>query len=163
MNIRKIAARIIAALFQLPGPVVRYLLPSLTLAVAVGIQALIAQFVPKHTDFPYVFFFMIAIFVTAWFGGYVPGAMACLITMIGIPLAVNPNFRLTSVDPSRLVLLIGVSAAISWVAQSQRKQRELLREANDELEKRVQYRTQELAAAVEAKGQSWPSSVGAYG
>src|ERR1700730_13316088 len=150
MNIRKIAARIIAALFQLPGPVVRYLLPSLTLAVAVGIQALIAQFVPKHTDFPYVFFFMIAIFVTAWFGGYVPGAMACLITMIGISLAVNPNFRLTSVDPSRLVLLIGVSAAISWVAQSQRKQRELLREANDELEKRVQSRTQELAAAVEA-------------
>ena len=95
-------------------------------------------------------FFLVAILVTAWFGGYVPGVIACLITMIGIPLAATPGFKLSSVDPSRLVLLIGISAVISLVAQSQRKKREQLREANDELERRVRSRTQELATTVEA-------------
>ena len=102
---------------------------------------------PRASDFPYVFFYLIAIFVTAWFGGYVPGASTCLITMVGIPLLATPGFRLTSVDPSRLILLIGVSLLISLVAQSQRKKREQLREANDELDRRVQDRTQELAQA----------------
>ena len=150
MHIRKMAARIFESLFQRLGPVARYLLPFLTMASAIGIQFLISLFVPKHTDFPYVFFFLIAISVTAWFGGYVPGALACLITMVGIPLAVAPGFQLKNVDPSRLVLLIGFSLAISLVAQSQRKKREQLREAKDELERRVQDRTQALATAVKA-------------
>ncbi len=150
MNIRKLAQRALAALFQQPGPVARYLLPFVTIAAAIGVQFLIAQFVPKQVDFPYVLFFLLAIFVTAWFGGYVPGALACLITMIGLPLAVTREFRWKSVDPTRLVLLIGISAAISLVAQSQRKKREQLREANDELEGRVQSRTQELATTVKA-------------
>jgi len=150
MHTRKIGARIYKALFQQPGPLARYLLPFLTVAATIGVQGLIALFVPKQVDFPYVLLFLIAIFVTAWFGGYVPGALACLITMVGLPLAVTPGFRLTSIDPTRLVLLIGVSVAISWVAQSQRRKRELLREANDVLEERVEGRTRELAAAVAA-------------
>jgi signal transduction histidine kinase/CheY-like chemotaxis protein len=70
--------------------------------------------------------------------------------MIGIPLLATPGFRLRSVDPNRLILLIGISALVSLVAQSQRKKRDQLREANDELDRRVQIRTQELARAVEA-------------
>ena len=54
--------------------------------------------------------------MTAWFGGYVPGALTCLITMVGIPLLATPGFRLRSVDPSRLILLIGVSVLVSLVA-----------------------------------------------
>ena len=88
--------------------------------------------------------------MTAWIGGYVPGALTCLITMVGIPLLATPGFRLTSVDPSRLILLIGVSVLISLVAQSQRKKRDQLREANDQLDRRVQARTQELGQAVDA-------------
>jgi signal transduction histidine kinase/CheY-like chemotaxis protein len=122
----------------------------ITLVFAIAIQFALAVFVPKNSDFPYVFFYLIAIFVTAWFGGYVPGALTCLITMIGIPLLATPGFRLRSVDPNRLILLIGISALVSLVAQSQRKKRDQLREANDELDRRVQIRTQELARAVEA-------------
>ncbi len=140
----KILTRIIDTLFIRPGPIVRYLLPFVTLLAAIGIQATIALFVPKHVDFPYVFFFLFAIFVTAWFGGYVPGAMTCLITMVGIPLLATPGFRLRSTDPSRLALLIGVSLLVSLVAHSQRKKRQQLREANEELDRRVQSRTREL-------------------
>jgi PAS domain S-box-containing protein len=150
MRIRRIARRVFDAVFQQPGPVVRYSLPFLMIAVALGIQFVVAQFVPKHADFPYVFFYLIAIFVTAWFGGYVPGAIGCLITMVGLPMLVVRSFRLIHVDPSRFILLVGVSLVISLVAQSQRKQRALLRQANSELDERVRMRTRELAQAVEA-------------
>jgi PAS domain S-box-containing protein len=144
MRVPRNFKRFFESLLKQPGPVVRYLLPFVTLFVSICIQAAISVFVPKNSDFPYVFFFLIAIFVTAWFGGYVPGALTCLITMVGIPLLATPGFRVASVDPSRLVLLIGISALVSLVAQSQRKKRDQLREANDELDRRVQIRTQEL-------------------
>src|SRR5580658_7782625 len=117
-------------LWKQPGAVVRYLLPFLAITIVLATQATVAQFVPKTVDFPYVFFYLIAIFATAWFGGYGPGAIVCLITMIGIPLAAVPGFRLTKVDPSRLIMLLGLSALVSQVAHSQRKKRQQLRDAN---------------------------------
>src|ERR1700733_9368804 len=150
MRSPKSVARFFESLLKQPGPVVRYLLPFVTLFVAICIQATIALFVGKNSDFPFVFFFLFAIFVTAWIGGYVPGVLTCLITMVGIPLLATPGFRITSVDPSRLVLLTGVSVLVSLVANSQRKKRDQLRQANDQLDQRVQARTQELAQAVEA-------------
>jgi signal transduction histidine kinase/CheY-like chemotaxis protein len=148
MRSPKSVAQFLESLLKQPGPVIRYLLPFGTLAIAICIQATIALFVPKNVDFPYVFFFLFAIFVTAWIGGYVPGALTCLVTMIGIPLLATPGFRLKSVDPSRLILLIGVSVLVSLVAQSQRKKRDQLREANDQLDRRVQARTQELESEI---------------
>src|SRR5271170_4021162 len=148
MRSPKSVARFFESLLKQPGPVVRYLLPFVTLLIAICIQATIALFVGKNSDFPFVFFFLFAIFVTAWIGGYVPGALTCLITMVGIPLLATPGFRLTKVDPSRLILLIGVSVLVSLVAQSQRKKRDQLREANDELDRRVQMRTQELESEI---------------
>ena len=150
MRIRGLAKRIYDGIFHQPGPVVRYLLPLLMITAAIVVQMVIARFVPKKADFPYVFFYLIAISVTAWFGGYVPGAIASLITMVGLPMLTNRAFKLGQVDPSRLCLLIGMSLLISLVAQSQRKQRALLRKANSELDERVKARTQELAYAVEA-------------
>jgi PAS domain S-box-containing protein len=150
MRSPKRVTRFFEGLLKQPSPLVRYLLPFVAIAVVLITQFGVAHFVPKSADFPYVFFYLIAIFATAWVGGYGPGAITCLITMIGIPLVAVPGFRLTSVDPSRLVLLVGVSALVSLVAQSQRKKQEQLRDANDELDKRVQHRTQELARVVKA-------------
>src|SRR5271169_3826165 len=104
MHAPKSVTRFLENLLKQPGPIVRYVMPFGTLAIAICIQALIALFVGKNSDFPYVFFFLFAIFATAWFGGYVPGAITCLITMVGIPLLATPGFRIKSVDPSRLVL-----------------------------------------------------------
>ena len=129
---------------------VRYSLPVLTILVALLLQGGLALVVPKEKDFPYTFFYLIAVFVSAWFGGFVPGAIACALIMVGLPLAATPGFRLTSLDLSRFGLLVGVSLLVSWVARGQRKSRDALRAANDELDSRIQSRTQELANAVEA-------------
>jgi signal transduction histidine kinase/ActR/RegA family two-component response regulator len=144
----KSVARFFETFLKQPGPVVRYLLPFATLLIAICIHAAIAQFVSKNVDFPYVFFYLIAVFATAWIGGYVPGVLTCLTVMVGIPLLATPGFRISRTDPSRLVLLMGVSALVSLVANSQRKKRDQLRDANDELDRRVQIRTLELELEV---------------
>ena len=150
MRSPKRVTRFFESLLKQPSPTVRYLLPFVAIGVVLVTQFGVAFFVPKGADFPYVFFYLIAIFATAWVRGYGPGAITCLVTMIGIPLVAVPGFRLASVDRSRLILLVGVSALVSLVAQSQRKKREQLREANDELDRRVQSRTEELARVVKA-------------
>jgi signal transduction histidine kinase/ActR/RegA family two-component response regulator len=128
----------------------RYALPFLGVFAALLMQGALALVLPKGTDFPYAFFYLIAVFVTAWFGGYVPGAIACIATMVGIPLVAIPGFRLATLDLSRLGLLLGVSLLVSAVADAQRRRRQALRKANDELDRRVQSRTLDLVRAVEA-------------
>jgi signal transduction histidine kinase/ActR/RegA family two-component response regulator len=121
-----------------------------TIGLAVCLQTLLTAILRKGQDFPFAFFYLIAVFVTAWSGGYLPGAIACLITMIGIPLAAVPGFQLVNLDLNRLILLLSVSLAVSGAASAQRRRREILRQANDELDKRVQSRTLDLARSVEA-------------
>ena len=129
---------------------VQYLFPFIAIAIALSSHALVALMVPKEKDFPFAFFYMIAVFAVAWLGGYAPGVIACLLTMVALPFAAVPGFRLTSVDPSRLTIFIVISLLISWVAYVQRRMRGALRHSNEELDKRVQSRTQDLARTVTA-------------
>ena len=127
----------------------RYLLPFLAVAAALGTQLAVASILPKGVDFPFVLVYLTALFAVAWFGGYVPGAMACLLTLVGLPLAATPGFRFTGAVAGQLALVLTLSLVISLVAQTQRRKREVLIHA-DELDRRVQSRTAELAQAVEA-------------
>ena len=124
----------------------RYLLPVIGIVVALLVGAGLSLILPKAYDFPSALLFLVAIFVVAWFGGYAPGAIACVLTM-SLPLLGKSGSKL---DFGRLGLLIAISALISWVAQTQRRSRMILRQANDELDKRVQSRTEDLGQAVQA-------------
>lgn len=126
-----------------------YVLPFVAVGAALVSQILVSWMLPKGINFPFVVLYLTAICVTAWFGGYVPGVMACLLTMVGLPFALTPNFRLASVAPGQVILVLILSLVISLVAQTQRRKREVLIHA-DELDKRVRERTAELAQAVEA-------------
>ena len=129
--------------------VLRYALPFFAILAALLGQGILQRIVPREIDFPYAFFYLIATFVSAWYGGYVPGALACLITMVGLPLTAVHFSRMPSVDVSRLTLFIGISLLISRIADAQRRAQEVLRRNNDELDLRVQARTSELNLAVE--------------
>ena len=124
----------------------RYLLPVIGIVIALLVGAGLSLILPKAYDFPSALLFLVAIFVVAWFGGYAPGAIACVLTM-SLPLLGKSGSKL---DFGRLGLLIAISALISWVAQTQRRSRMILRQANDELDKRVQSRTEDLGQAVQA-------------
>jgi signal transduction histidine kinase/CheY-like chemotaxis protein len=142
--------------FDLPGqwkqrgsPLARYLLPFVAVGAALASQIAISWMLPKGVDFPFVVLYLTAICLAAWFGGYVPGVIACLLTMVGLPFALQPGFKLSSVAPGQVTLVLILSLVISLVAQTQRRKREVLIHA-DELDRRVRERTAELAQAVEA-------------
>jgi signal transduction histidine kinase/CheY-like chemotaxis protein len=128
------------------SPLRRALLPAAAIATALACQGVLQLLLPKGNDFPYAFLYLIAIFAVAWWGGYLPGVMACLLTMVMLPWAVSHH--LPAVDPSRLIMLLAVSLGISGVADAQRRIREALRRANDELDLRVQERTKDLESEV---------------
>ena len=54
--------------------------PYLSILAALLAQGAVSLVVPKGIDFPYAFFYLIAVFAVAWFGGYAPGVVACLLT-----------------------------------------------------------------------------------
>ena len=127
----------------------RYLLPVIGIVTALLAAGGLSFILPKAYDFPSALLFLVAIFVVAWFGGYGPGAIGCVLTM-SLPLFTKHGFQLAKLDFGRLGLLIALSFLISWVAQTQRRSRIILRQANDELDKRVHSRTEDLAHAVQA-------------
>lgn len=128
---------------------VRYLMPFGAIALALLLQIGVASVLPKGFDFPYPFFYLIAAFATAWFGGYWPGVIACLITMVGLPLAGNHALHMAAVDLSRLFVFILISLSISRLADGQRHARDILSDANDVLDKRVKGSREDLAQAIE--------------
>jgi signal transduction histidine kinase/ActR/RegA family two-component response regulator len=132
------------------SPIIRYILPFAAILAAMLVQFAVALVVPKHADFPYAFFYLIGIFAAAWYGGYAPGVIASLLTLVGLPALLTHHVRLASLDPSRLILMLGVSLLISKVSLGQQRVREILSGANSELETRVQTRTRDLAEAIGA-------------
>jgi signal transduction histidine kinase/ActR/RegA family two-component response regulator len=150
VKVSKAAGQAIVRLWKLEGSrTSRYLLPIVAILFALLIQAAIMPFLPKNNDFPFALFYLVGLLAAAWWGGYGPGAIACVLIMVGLPLAAVPHFRLAQVDRSRLLLLLGVSLGVSGVAHAHRRGREALRLLNQELDHRVQMRTRDLAQAVE--------------
>ncbi len=132
------------------SPVVRYALPFIGIILALAAQYALSLALPRGNNFPYAFLYLIAVFAVAWLGGYAPGVISCVLTIVALPLAASPHFRWEQIEVSRLTVLSALSIGISAVAQGQRTRRQVLSSANDELDKCVQDRTEELAQAVKA-------------
>jgi hypothetical protein len=54
---------------------------------ALLLQGIVQHLLPQGIDFPYAFFYLLAAFASAWYGGYVSGILTCLLIMVGLPLA----------------------------------------------------------------------------
>jgi len=126
---------------------VRFLLPLLAWIAALVFQLALSRLLSP--DFPFALFYLLAIFAVAWFGGYGPGVISCLLTVGVLPALTTSGLRLTSVDLSRFIPLAAVSLLISKVARTERRAREVLGAANDELDLLVQSRTKDLRQTVQ--------------
>lgn len=96
----------------------------------------------KHSGVTIVY--LVTIMAIAWWGGYGPGIVGCLLGLFAAPFVFTSNFNPGKVDLGRAVLVLIVSALISRVAEGRRKAEEALREANEQLDARVRERTEEL-------------------
>ena len=133
---------------RIAAVVLRYGLALLSVAAALSItQLLRAYFEPTPNSL-----FFCAIVLSSWFGGLGPGLLAGLLS-VGIidyyflfpryTLGINPE------DVPRLAVFLVSAVAISWLSGGQRRAKESLRQARDELETKVQDRTAELRRANE--------------
>lgn len=131
-------------------PWARYLTPFAGASLAMGLSLVTKAVLPNGSNFPYEFYFLIAIFVVAWYAGYAAGVIGCSITMVAFPLAFNPAFHLKDLDWTRFILLSAVSLGISAVSAAQQRRAARLLEQNVELDHHVRERTAELEQAVAA-------------
>jgi PAS domain S-box-containing protein len=133
---------------RITSVVLRYGLAVLSVAAAFSItQLLRTYFEPTPNSL-----FFCAIVASSWFGGLGPGLLSGLLS-VGVidyyfifpryTLGINPE------DVPRLAVFLVSAASISWLSGGQRRAKESLRQARDELETKVQDRTAELRRANE--------------
>ena len=91
--------------------------------------------------------FFCAVALSSWLGGLGPGLLASSLSVGLIDYRfTSPHYTaaLNVEDLPRLVVFFLSAASISWLSASQKRARESLRQARDELELKVQERTAEL-------------------
>lgn len=85
--------------------------------------------------------FIPAILVSAWYGGAGPGVLAVILSILGIHyLSAAPRFplRFVRLDDAVYLLVFSLSALlVAWMAATQRRIAEALRQAHDELSGRM--------------------------
>jgi PAS domain S-box-containing protein len=116
-------------------PVILYYgLAVLSVAIAVGAAVLLRRFEIRES------LFLIAIAVTVWFGGFGPGLLAILFSDLSIDYFFLPPIYSISLDLTHVPYLIVFTLfglSISWLSASRRHAEQYLRQARNELERKV--------------------------
>src|ERR1035438_2544403 len=113
--------------------------------------ALICSLLVQHLfPHPFLFLFFAAVMISAWLGGTGPGLFAVLHSTLAVDYFFIPplhSFAVKGPDVAYFSAFVLSALAGSWVSSSQRKSREELRAAHDQLEIHVAERTAELEQA----------------
>src|SRR5580765_942263 len=131
---------------RITAVVLRYGLAVLSVATALMIK----EFLRTYFDPTPNSLFFCAVVLSSWLGGLGPGLLASLLSVGLIDYHFTSPYytlELSAEDLPRMVVFFLSSASISWLSASQKRARESLRQARDELELKVQERTAELQRA----------------
>jgi len=131
---------------RITSVVLRYGLAVLSVATALIIKELLrTYFDPTPNSL-----FFCAVVLSSWLGGLGPGLLASLLSVGLIDYHFTSPYYTTALsaeDLPRMIVFFLSAASISWLSASQKRARESLRQARDELELKVQERTVELQRA----------------
>ena len=126
---------------RFPQILVRYVVSIAALGLAVALTVLILHFHLPRLLFNYIF--LVVIIGSAWWGGYGPGLLTTLSTVLFGPYLVMPHYTIRHANLWAIPEMVLLSLLISWMAATRAK----LREANELLDERVRLRTAELQRA----------------
>jgi PAS domain S-box-containing protein len=128
-----------------------YVMKPSAIASCFVIVALLWTFPLQHViAYPFVFLFFGAIMGSAWFGGFMAGMMAVIMSGLLVTYFFIPPLYSMSVardSQSFLTAFLVCAIAITIVSSARRRSEGAIRQSRDELEEKVRERTAELEAS----------------
>jgi signal transduction histidine kinase len=125
------------------GPLVRYSVS----VVSVGAMLLLTGWLKEAFQGTPNALFFCAMILSGWFGGFGPGLLASVLSILAIKYYFTPpahTLVFAYSEAARNVVLLVAGVFISLLGDRQRRDEKALIEAREELEKRVQTRTLDL-------------------
>jgi PAS domain S-box-containing protein len=126
--------------WRITSVVLRYGLAVLSVATALMIKELLRNYFDPTPNS----LFFCAVVLSSWVGGLGPGLLASALSVVLIDYHFESPYytlELGAEDLPRMAVFFLSAASISWLSASQKRARESLRRARDELELKVQERT----------------------
>jgi C4-dicarboxylate-specific signal transduction histidine kinase len=120
-------------------------------AISVGIAAVITLTlgsVIKHT----ATLFFCSVMLSSWYGGLWPGVFAALLSVVALDYYFIPPLYALGIsleEAPDMIVFVSTALFIGWLSGEQKRAKESLRQARDELDAKVQERTAELKRANE--------------
>jgi C4-dicarboxylate-specific signal transduction histidine kinase len=131
----------------LTRPFSGYLVAAMSVAIA-AVITLKLEPVIKHTTS----LFFCSVMLSSWYGGLGPGVFAALLSVIALDYYFIPPLYALGIsleEAPDMIVFVATALFIGWLSGEQRRAKESLRYARDELDTKVHERTAELKRANE--------------
>src|SRR5271166_703770 len=123
----------------------------LVAAISVGIALIVTLnlgAIIKHT----ATLFFCSVMLSSWYGGLWPGLLAALLSVVTLDYFFIPPLYALGIGPEEapdMIAFVATALFISWLNGDQKRAKESLSQARDELDAKVRARTAELKRANE--------------
>jgi C4-dicarboxylate-specific signal transduction histidine kinase len=131
----------------LTQPLSGYVVAAMSVAIAAVITLKLGPVI-KHT----ATLFFCSVMLSSWYGGLGPGVFAALLSVIALDYCFIPPLYALGIsleEAPDMIVFVATALFISWLSGEQKRAKESLRHARDELDTKVQERTAELKRANE--------------
>jgi signal transduction histidine kinase len=131
-------------------PLIRYAIAAFLVLVAWAVTFTLRTSV--HAPTFQTPFFVCAIVLSSWIGGFGPGILASVLSIFALEYCLTPplfTHRMSFSEVPKFVVFFFTGAFISWLARRQRRDEEALLRAREGLEEKVRERTADLQLAYE--------------
>ncbi len=101
----------------------------------------------RFVAYPFLFLFLGAVMGSAWFGGRIAGLVSVVLSTTLVDFFFVPpyySFRVNNVAQTYWAAFIVCAIAMSWVSSEQKRGKNAIKEARDQLDQRVLERTAQL-------------------
>jgi len=127
--------------------VLSYVVAFVSVVLATAITLKLGSVI-KHT----ATLFFCSVMLSSWYGGFWPGVFAALLSVVTLDYYFIPPLYALGIsleEAPDVIVFVATALLIGWLNGNQKRARELLSQARDDLDAKVQHRTAELKRANE--------------